>query len=87
MYSKRKVSKPLDKLKFRIEAAKSFDEDFDFGNGMNAAELETFSSDLEDAISLGNQYCLIKKTLRFYSKSLLIRYKRPWLQAGVAFLI
>lgn len=51
MYSKRLVSKPLDKLKFRIEAAKSFESDFDFGNGINATELETFSNDLESAIN------------------------------------
>ena len=55
MYRKKTVSNPLDKLKFRIEAAKSFDEAFDFGNGMNAAELEEFSNDLEEAINSYNQ--------------------------------
>jgi polyhydroxyalkanoate synthesis regulator phasin len=55
MYRKRLVSKPLDKLKFRIEAAKSFDDDFDFGNGINATELDEFSSDLEEAINGYNQ--------------------------------
>ena len=51
MYRKRLVSKPLEKLKFRIEAARSFESDFDFGNGINANELETFSNDLENAIN------------------------------------
>lgn len=55
MYNKRLVSKPLDKLKFRIEAAKSFDEEFDFGNGINAIELEEFSNELENSINDYNQ--------------------------------
>lgn len=55
MYRKRLISKSLDKLKFRIEAAKSFDDDFDFGNGINAVELEEFSNYLEEAINGYNQ--------------------------------
>ena len=51
MYSKKMISRALDKLKFRIEAAKSFNSDFDFGNGMNVTELNEFSNDLEEAIS------------------------------------
>jgi hypothetical protein len=55
MYRKRLVSKPLDKLLFRIEAAKSFDEAFDFGNGINVDELEEFSNSLEATINSYNQ--------------------------------
>lgn len=51
MYRKRSNSKPLNKLKARIEAAKSIEDDFDFGNGLNADDLTQFSDDLETSIN------------------------------------
>lgn len=55
MYKKRLISEPLDKLKTRLEAAKSIQTDFDFGNGINADAITQFSNELETAINGYNQ--------------------------------
>src|SRR5699024_1489626 len=53
-YQKKTASTPLDKLKFRIEALKSVNPDFDLGSGMEVTQLEQFESDLETGIDSYN---------------------------------
>jgi hypothetical protein len=54
-YHKKTTSKPLEKLRFRVDALESVDAEFDFGGGMNAAQLEQFQSELEESINGYNQ--------------------------------
>lgn len=53
-YSKKTRSRPLSKLKFRHEAAKSVKSDFDFGNGIDVDNLEQFIDELESSINTYN---------------------------------
>lgn len=63
-YTRRRQSKPLEKLKFRVESLKSVKPDFDFGNGMTAGELEQFGSELEEKINSYNKTLADADTLK-----------------------
>lgn len=53
-FQKKTTSKAQQKLAFRLENVKTIDPDFDFGNGINATELETLKDELESALNSYN---------------------------------
>lgn len=53
-FQKKTSSEALKKLAFRLESVKTVDPDFDFGNGINATELETLKGDIESALNSYN---------------------------------
>lgn len=53
-FRKKTYSKALQKLAFRLESVKTIDPDFDFGNGINAAELETLEDELQSTLNSYN---------------------------------
>lgn len=53
-FQKKTYSKALQKLAFRLESVKTIDPAFDFGNGINAAELETLEGELQSALNSYN---------------------------------
>jgi hypothetical protein len=54
-YNKREQSRIIDKLKFRLQAAKEVDSEFDFGNGISAVALEGLLASLDERIDQYNQ--------------------------------